>query len=1051
MSKYSLSKTKRSSRTMMSLLTKMKLAYSNRPRYQKAAITISFIYLLFILTLGLLVPLIASKQLPKILKEQLGRQVSLEDIKINPFTFETSLHGFSIAEKDSTTDFISIETLSVDFLFWQSLFNLNVTLDYLTIEGSQWAVTRLNTPSNQFNFSDILDTLAANNNSSEPTESDNQATPIALHLNRFELNKARVNFDDKVTQSSLTYPNITINGQLIKTDALLANSVDANKISLSITDDKKGVLALNTQFQLSPILANGQVTLTQITLPQYWSFIDSMFDVSLTSANLNVSTDFAISEPVSDQLEANVDSSELPVNIELTNTDIALDNIVTKDTERNVATISLLALEGLSASSKDKLIDIPLLTTNNADFWLTVAPKRINLVELFTPKQQQAVNTQSKDNAPDYQATANNLKSHDNNNSAQQWLVTLHQFKLNDYQFELTESVANKTSNFWKISNINLSTGVIKSDLSVPIDYQLDLSINDQSQFASQGQIDANLMSIEADIDYQNMDLTKLQPYIAPFMNITLEDGLFNTKGHVSANNQQKLIFKGQASVLDLKIKDNVLKQPLLNWDAMKINQLTFDNLARSLLIDEIQFNQLFSRLVIAEDRSTNIADLIVQPASKGVEEIDQSDTASKEAPIDVELSSTGSTEPAFAISINRIGLKESSAFFADNSLTPNFASGIEQLTGEITQISTNPQTRASVNLEGKIDKYAPVTLKGDVNPLLANPYLDLNLAFNKVELTSINPYSGTYAGYYIDKGQLSLALNYKLENNQLVGSNHLVVDQLQLGKPSNSSLATSLPITLAIALLQDRHGVIDLGVNVDGDLDSPSFSFGSIIMTAITNVITKAITAPFSLLAGLVDSDEEMDKVSFEYGQAIIDANQQSTLSKLASALNDRPLLMLNIKGSVDLVNDQQALQQQQLHSKLAALAKLDISELPANLSASQFPTQGELVTALMNLYQNETQQDPQLIKQQIQAETPEITAEELATRWHIALYNLTLNQQNVTESALGQLAQQRAKAVKTYLVEQALIDPSRVFILESRVHMEESEAQAILTLEAN
>ena len=130
------------------------------------------------------------------------------------------------------------------------------------------------------------------------------------------------------------------------------------------------------------------------------------------------------------------------------------------------------------------------------------------------------------------------------------------------------------------------------------------------------------------------------------------------------------------------------------------------------------------------------------------------------------------------------------------------------------------------MDLKGKIDKYAPVTLQGEINPLLQKPYLDLDLVFKSVELTTVNPYSGTYAGHYIDKGQLSLALNYQLQDNQLIGKNHLVIDQLQLGKPSESDLATSLPISLAIAILQDRNGVIDLGLEVSGDVDNPDFSF---------------------------------------------------------------------------------------------------------------------------------------------------------------------------------------------------------------------------------
>ncbi|MGL5358688.1 MAG: DUF748 domain-containing protein, partial [Shewanella sp.] len=402
-----------------------------------------------------------------------------------------------------------------------------------------------------------------------------------------------------------------------------------------------------------------------------------------------------------------------------------------------------------------------------------------------------------------------------------------------------------------------------------------------------------------------------------------------------------------------------------------------------------------------------------------------------------------------FSLAINKISFNQGSAYFADNSLTPNFASGIEQLEGTISHLSSAANTTASVDIKGKIDKYAPVTLKGDINPLLDKPYLDLDLVFKRIELTSVNPYSGTYAGYYIDKGQLSLALNYKLEQNQLKGSNHLVIDQLKLGKRSNSDLATSLPVSLAVALLQDRNGVIDLGMEVSGDLDSPSFSIGNIIMTAITNVITKAVTAPFSFISQLIGSDETLDNIDFAAGSANLDSQGHANLDKLAKGLTERPMLQLNLEGAVDAAKDSQAIAQQLMHSQLAKLANMPVSELPADLSPSQFPTEGPLADALIKLYQQQIA-DPKEIRATIskEAKNSELTAQDITTRWHIALYNQLVNAQNVPQEKLGDLAQERAKAVKAYLVDTQGIAPERIFLLESRVTLSQNAAQVNLSI---
>ena len=635
--------------------------------------------------------------------------------------------------------------------------------------------------------------------------------------------------------------------------------------------------------------------------------------------------------------------------------------------------------------------------------------------------------------------------------------MTLNKISIAEYLVDLGEGIASDNIILWQIGPIDISTGIVKSDLSTPIDYQLSAGINAQSLLTSVGQIDAVAQTVDADIDFSNMLLSRLQPYIAPYINMTIEDGMFSTKGRLHADAKDMLTYSGSANISQLHINDNVLKQPLLTWETMDINQLAFDRQQAKIDIDEINFDTLFSRLIISADRTTNISALInttdtaTPPKQVGVKPSNARATSADEAAV----LSAGNESPATAkpaqmqLNINKIGFKDSSAFFADNSLTPNFASGIEMLNGQITNLSSNPETTASVDLTGKIDKYAPVTLKGDVNPLLAQPYLDLNLNFDKVELTSVNPYSGTYAGYYIDKGLLSLDLNYQLKNNALVGSNHVVIDQLKLGKPSNSSLATSLPVTLAVALLQDRNGVIDLGVDVSGDIDSPSFSFGSIIINALGNVITKVVTSPFSFLAGLVGDDEEMDRISFDYGLSTITLKQKTTLDKLAKALIDRPLLNLNIKGSVDLINDQQALAESQLHKKLAKTAGIKFKDFPKSLSASQFPATGPIADALYQLAEQELSQPPQDIKQTLKQQTPEITEAELITRWHIGLYNMLKNQQQSTRDDLGELAQQRAKAVKAYLIDQAGIDAGKVFVLESRINTAEDAAEASLELQ--
>ena len=1126
---------------MTSFFAQLRSAVTPRSRILKLALYGFTVYLLSCAVLGGLIPYIAKQQAPTILTEQLGRNVTLQDISINPFTLELTVSGFAINELDSPKTFASFATAYGNIQLWQSITSWAVVIEDIRLQQPTFRVARSETANQHFvfNFSDIITRLSQN---TQPAPTSTEPTIIpAINIANIQIQQGVFTLDDNVTDTHINYPNINVSlAQFNSLSSALNDKQDqVNRYNLRIEDQFKGSVALQGQFQLAPLAIKGDVKLTGIDLSRYWSFVDQLFAINLAEGTLSLNGQYAVTLQ---------DKNLAPIShINVTKAQIVINHFKALHQQDEKIAIDVLALNNIDLDSHKKRVSIGEFHTEKGNIKLNITPTGADLVALLLPKDTELTTTVDTSDLSSTASTTTESAITDTTNSetansddpkadstdvadtitdkaietvkkittelktkaasdateksdtdaepllaqhtppsatqdatkeataesgsqiTQQntaiaadsieadspWLVTLDKISIAQYQVKLGEGIASDKIILWQIGPIDLTTGVIQSDLSSPIDYQFSAGINQQSLLTSTGQVDALAQTVNAEIDFSNMLLSRLQPYIAPYINITIEDGMFSTKGILHADAKDTLTYSGSANISQLHINDNVLKQPLLTWQTMDINQLSFDRQQANIDIDEINVDKLFSRLIISPDRSTNISELINTPADikQTTASVETDKAAVSPSKADQATLSAGNEQPVDApqmkLNINKIGFTNSSAFFADNSLTPNFASGIEMLNGKITNLSSNPETTASVDLAGKIDKYAPVTLKGDVNPLLAQPYLDLNLNFDKVELTSVNPYSGTYAGYYIDKGQLSLDLTYQLKNNELVGSNHVVIDQLELGKRSNSSLATSLPVTLAIALLQDRHGVIDLGVDVSGDIDSPSFSFGSIIINALGNIITKAVTSPFSFLAGLVDSNEQIDKISFEYGRSNISLKQKSTLDKLAKALIDRPLLNLNIKGSVDLINDKQALAETKLHKQLANTAGIKFKDFPKSISASKYPATGPLADALYQLVEQELSQDPLDIKQKLQQKKPKLTEAELITRWHIGLYNMLKNHQQFTADEFGLLAQKRAKAVKAYLIAQTEIDPGKIFVLESRINTAEDAAEALLELQ--
>ncbi|GIU20176.1 MULTISPECIES: DUF748 domain-containing protein [unclassified Shewanella] len=1045
------------------LLNAVLNGYRQRPRSQRLLIIVSAIYLSFTALLGLLVPYIIVKQAPKQLSQLLQRPVTLERVTINPFTLEVAVDNFELHETNNQP-FVGFKQLSFEYQFWNSVFNTAFSVADVTLTAPSINIERLAAPQTlRFNFSDILDTLAKRPKTEENEQSTEPAGIPHFIVNDLSIVNADLSFVDHVTNSQLNYPALNLNVKFFDSAHVIKSALEnlgdkqqTNHYAIHVVGRKGGDIATQGLVQLSPLNIVGDVQLTNIQLPQFWSFISGQFTPVLTSGRLSLSSNY--------QLQIQNDKLEVTTDLGL----VQLDDLNFDYQQQSIIKLPMIALKGIAFDLQQQTVTAASLETQGLVLNAKVDKDGVDLAKIFTPITEKPVSTKVQE--ADSEADNSEVTGTESAKTAKQnWTAVLKAIELEGYQVNLTEQLVTKNT-LWQIGDINLTTGAIDASLANPIDYQLSLNVNQEGIVQSSGSIDALKQLVEAKVSIAEFALPQIQSYLQPYVNIKLQQGDFNTQGELVVDAKaEQLSYIGNLSVTDLLIKDTVQKKELLKWKTLEINHLAFDKQENRLDIDQVNLNKPYGRIIIAKDKSTNIGDLIVvQAPSDNSTHSDSSaneNNANKQtdqkkgqqAAVKAKISTTQAnktTANALGLTINQISFKDGSTFFADNSLTPNFAASIEHLDGSISKLSSSSKQTASVDLKGKIDRYAPVTLKGDINPLLEQPYLDLALSFKHVELTSVNPYSGTYAGYYIDKGLLSLDLNYKLDNSQLVGDNHLIVDQLKLGKPSDSSLATTLPVTLAIALLQDRHGVIDLGLQVSGDVDDPSFSIGSIVMTAFSNVITKAVTAPFTLLANLLGADEgELDKIQFAPGIGSLDAKEQQTLDKLAKGLNDRPMLTLNVEGGVNMLEDSQALSEQQLKTKLAQTAKLDVASLPKDLSPSNYPITGPLSDALVTLYEAELGSSAQAVKEKIETEHQgenKLTDEQLSQRWHIALYNFTLGAQRVAEASLGELAQTRATAVKTYLIDKKNIAPQRIFLLDSRVELNTGESQALLTLSA-
>jgi hypothetical protein len=290
------------------------------------------------------------------------------------------------------------------------------------------------------------------------------------------------------------------------------------------------------------------------------------------------------------------------------------------------------------------------------------------------------------------------------------------------------------------------------------------------------------------------------------------------------------------------------------------------------------------------------------------------------------------------------------------------------------------------------------------------------------VDLSPLDPYSGKFLGYGIEKGKLNLDLRYEIENRKVAATNVVKVDQFTLGEATDSPDATKIPVRLALALLQDRDGVILLDVPIEGNLDDPDFHLGKVIWRAILNVLVKVATSPFSALAALVGSDHvDLSVADFSPGLAEPLPSAKESFALLAKSLAQRPALGLELEGSADAAQDGPTLRRAALERSLRH-AKASTLRPPPASSDGLILTPEEHARLVRSAYDaafpvRTAERKPN------EAAPPQPTTQEMEDRLLAAV--------EVPPEAYRALAAERAHRARQAMMA-AGIDQSRLFLIE-------------------
>ena len=464
--------------------------------------------------------------------------------------------------------------------------------------------------------------------------------------------------------------------------------------------------------------------------------------------------------------------------------------------------------------------------------------------------------------------------------------------------------------------------GLTATDVSNAADMKSNVALHAQigkgGRFAFAGPVTAHPMGASGRLDASGLALASLQPYLAARVNVVVTDGTLAAKGRVSVDASDpaavKASWKGDVSIADFAALDKPTSGDLARWKSFSLEGMDIATAPFRASVARIGLADFYARAIVYDDGTLNLVRLTTPGAAPEPAGDAQSPPQTQAAVLppagDAQPPAQSQAPPpreGLPITIGRIDFERGNVNFSDFFVKPNYSVNLTDVTGSVSTMSE--EQAGDVSVVARVDRTAPVEVRGHIHPFAKELSLDIEAKARDVDLPPLTPYSVKYAGYGIQKGKLTFDVHYKVENRKLSATNHLVLDQLTFGERVDSPTATKLPVLLAVALLKDVHGVIDIQLPIGGSLDDPKFSVGGLIIRVIVNLLAKAATAPFALLSSMFGGGEELSTVTFAAGSAAIGPDAQKRIATLSKALADRPALKLNIGGRADPVADREAL----------------------------------------------------------------------------------------------------------------------------------------------
>jgi len=925
------------------------------------------------------------------IRDDLGRESSIGKVEVNPYVLSLRIQDFELRD----TDEVKLAAFDEFFVNLQlsGLFRWAWVFREIRLAGPYGLFERFAAEDSR--LSRILAEVRPD--PQQKQEQGNGGLPRLL-VHDISVSDGRIDARDKLpaTPVETSLAPIDVSIQELNT---LPDQNGRQDVNIRLPNGAS--LHWEGSLSLAPLDSEGELILEGFHLEQGIAYLRSMFPLESVQARLTSRLQYRIHSEADGEITFAVDDLE-----------IELDDI---------------AISGLAPTSE--FLTIPKISLLGGELRYPEQSLRFSSARMDAPQLSAWRQKDGSLSLNDLLPAAGESDAAATGGNKPTWQFAVDEFVLDDGILNLSDHSV-EPSAAAGVRNLQVRLQAISNEAGAFFPFDLSGGLEEGGQFRFSGQLGVLPgISLNGSSELQGIPLMPGQPYLQQSSHISIGGGAVDGEFQVSLHDKQDLTVSGAVRVPGLDLQDSVRNQSLLTWENLDIDRFELKLNPPRVHLSSLVFDQPFGRLVVNEDRSTNLSGLLVEQDS-APESSEASDTAEAET-----------APPSIIVGGIRIG--DGSMDFSDLSLPLPFATHIAGLDGTISTIDTGSSEPANVRLEGQVDEYGLARINGSINIFDPIGHMDMTLEFRNLLMPQLSPYTVQFAGREIDEGKLDLDLRYAIDQAQLHGENSIVLSDLVLGAKVDHPDAASLPLGLAVALLKDSNGVIDIDLPVEGDINDPEFQIGGVVWQAISGLITKIVSAPFRLLGGLIGLDsEDLGQFEFLAGRADLTPPEIEKITQLEEALQQRPELVVEVSGVTDPEIDAPALKYIRLRDTARARLGEEGSGDDSEFVMLDAEIRSVMETLFVERFPDTTLEAVKTAHTEPPADDPEgePVLDELA--YAADLVDRLLASEVISEQDLTMLAQARAEAIRTAFLASGQFDESRIVLAEPKqVESEDGE----------